>query len=46
MPSGRALLTGDAWGVEKIGDVVTWRADVKVNGKKAPETYNVSVVKA
>ena len=43
MPSGRALLTGDAWGVEKIGDVVTWRADVKVNGKKAPETYNVSV---
>ncbi len=43
MPVGVARLTSDAWGVGRIGDVVSWKADVKVNAQKAPETHTVKV---
>ena len=43
MPSGSARLSGDAWGVGRIGDVISWKADVKVNARKAPETHTVKV---
>ena len=43
MPVGSARLSGDAWGVGRIGDVISWKADVKVNARKAPETHAVKV---
>ena len=43
MPVGVARLTSDAWGVGRVGDVVSWKADVKVNAQKAPETHTVKV---
>ena len=43
MAPGVARLTSDAWGVGRIGDVISWKADVKVNARKAPETHSVKV---
>ncbi len=43
MPAGMARLTSDAWGVGRVGDVVSWKADVKLNAQKAPETHTVKV---
>ena len=43
LPAGRARLTSDAWSVGRVGDgdVISWKADVKVNARKAPETHSV-----
>jgi hypothetical protein len=43
MPAGMARLTSDAWGVGRVGDVVSWKADVKLNAQKAPESHTVKV---
>ena len=46
MPAGTARLTSDAWGVgqdRRSRSGFTWKADVKVNARKAPETHSVSV---
>ena len=43
MPAGKARLTSDAWGVGRVNGTVSWKADVKINAQKAPETHTVKV---
>ena len=43
MPAGTARLTSDAWGVGRVNGTVSWKADVKINAQKAPETHTVKV---
>ena len=43
MPTGTARLTSEAWGVGRVNGTVSWKADVKINAQKAPETHTVKV---
>lgn len=43
MEAGMARLTPDAWGVGRIGSVISWQAKVSMKASKAPETHTVKV---
>ena len=43
MAVGTARLTSDAWGVGRIGSVISWQAKVSMKASEAPETHSVKV---